>query len=214
MGQTLARLLLTAGHKLVLAGRHEPAEMAALTNELGPQASAVRAADLAAVSEVLVLAVRWPQVPAAIGALGPIAGKVLLDTTNNRIGPRPEDIVRIENGLGSSEIVARMLPGARVVKIFNNQPITALASLDPESGSEPKAIFLAGDDPQAKATASAIVRSLGAIPIDTGSLALGGRLQNTGAPLAGLGRLLEVAEAHEVMRHALAARRSIETDWT
>lgn len=206
MGRVLARLLAGAGHELALASRRDPAALAPLLAELGPRVHARRPGELAAFADVLVLAVRWPQLPAAIAALGPVPGKVILDTTNNRIGPRPEDVVDL-GGRGSSEVVAAMLPGAHVVKVFNNQPIAALAELATAGTVEPKAVFLAGDDAAAKALVAQLVRSLGgAAPLDTGSLKVGGGLQNTGSgPLAGHGRLLPLGEARAALAQALAA---------
>jgi 8-hydroxy-5-deazaflavin:NADPH oxidoreductase len=203
MGRTLARLFLAAGHEVALANRRGPAELASLVAQLGPGAQALRPGELAACSDVLVLAVRWAQIPEAIAALGPVTGKIVLDTTNNRVGPGPQDVVDLA-GRGSSEVVAEMLPGARVVKVFNNQPIASLPELADPAAVEPKAVFLAGDDESAKAVVSALVRSLGSVDaIDTGSLAVGGRLQNTGSGrLAGFGRLLSATEAREALRLA------------
>lgn len=203
MGRTLAGLFVAAGHEVYLANQRGPDALAPLIAQLGPKAQAARAGELPAVSDLIVLAVRWPQIPAAIASLGQVPGKVVLDTTNNRIGPRPEDVVDL-GGRGSSEVVAGWLPGARVVKIFNNQPITALAGLANPGGAEPKAIFLAGDDDAAKEMVCELVRSLGAVPLDTGRLVAGGRLQNTGGgPLAGHGRLLSSTEARVALQQAV-----------
>jgi hypothetical protein len=49
--------------------------------------------------------------------------------------------------------------------------------------SERLALFLAGDDPEAKAVVSDLVAEIGFTPVDTGSLAAGGRLQEPGSPI-------------------------------
>ncbi len=99
----------------------------------------------------------------------------------------------------SSEVVAALVPGARLVKAFNHQPIPGLESLGVLSAGETecKALFIAGDDTGAKQIVAQIIRKIGGEPIDTGNLRAGGRLQGTGAPLAGFGRLLNVQEAQE-----------------
>jgi len=87
------------------------------------------------------------------------------------------------------------VPGARVVKAFNHQPIPALAESLGSRPSARNALFLAGDNDAAKAVVAELMRSIGGEPIDTGGLRDGGRLRASGGgPLAGHGRLLTPAE--------------------
>jgi 8-hydroxy-5-deazaflavin:NADPH oxidoreductase len=69
------------------------------------------------------------------------------------------------------------MPGARVVKAFNTTYYKTLAS----EGTKPKegrlAIFLAGDDEQAKRVVAKLIEDIGFAPVDTGSLREGGRRQ-------------------------------------
>jgi predicted dinucleotide-binding enzyme len=101
----------------------------------------------------------------------------------------------------SSEVVAALIPGALLVKAFNHAPIPALASLGPTPGDQ-NALFMAGDDHSAKATVAALIADIGGEPIDTGTLRDGGRLQGTGGPLAGHGRLLTPDEARAILARA------------
>lgn len=197
MGQMLARLFITAGHQVQLANSRGPASLATIVAELGSDASAGNASDLAS-SDVIILAVPWVRVPAAIAGLGNMAGKIVIDTTNNRIGPRPEDTVDLGQQ-SSSDVVAGLLPGARLVKAFNHQPIAALGGLRATRNAEPRVLFVAGDDADAKGIVARLIRDIGGEPIDTGSIAIGGRLQATGGPLAGHGRLLGVTEARTLV---------------
>lgn len=206
MAQTLARLLLRAGHEVMLANSRSPETLTEVIADLGPGAWAARADELTRRADVIVLAVPWAHVPDALRSLGDATGAIVIDTTNNRVGPRPEDLVDL-GGRGSSEVVADLVPGARVVKAFNHQPIPALATL--AQPGEPRALFVAGDDGEAKALVSEIIRAIGGVPMDTGSLADGGRLQGTGTgPLAGHGRLLGVDEATQALDTARQARRA------
>ena len=198
LGQTLARLFVRAGHQVRLANSRGPESLATLVAELGPNASAGVPADVAGFGDLVVLATRWEQLPEAVKGLGPMAGRIVVDPTNNRVGPKPEDLIDIGDR-SSSEIVAELLPGARVVKAFIHQPIPALAELAGQAGSEPRALFVAGDDPAAKEVVAGLIRDIGAEPVDTGSLHRGGRWQNTGGPLAGHGRLLMVSEARRLL---------------
>lgn len=200
MGQMLARLFVTAGHQVQLANSRGPASLALLIEELGSNASAGNASDLVS-SDVIVLAVPWARVPAAIAGLGDVAGKIVIDATNNRVGPRPEDIVNLGQQ-SSSDVVAALLPGARLVKAFNHQPIAALGGLQTTGRIEPYALFVAGDDAETKGVVARLIRDIGGEPIDTGSIGTGGRLQATGGPLAGHGRLLGLSEARTVLAEA------------
>ena len=198
MGQMLARLLIGAGHTVRLSNSRGPESLAGLVAELGPGASAASPAAMVAGSDVIALATRWDQTPAAVRGLGPWDGKIVIDTTNNRFGPNPTDLYDL-GGRGSSEVVAELVPGARLVKAFNHQPIPSLADMAVPDGDR-RALFVAGDDPEANHVVAGLIRAMGGEPIITGDLRDGGRLQATGGgPLAGQGRLLSVAEARVIL---------------
>jgi predicted dinucleotide-binding enzyme len=200
MGRTLARLLVAAGHDVRLANSRGPDSLGDLVAELG--VTAVEVSDIARAADVVILATRWEQLPDATAAVPSWDGVVAVDTTNPRFGPGPDDVYDT-GARTSSEVVAELVPGARLVKAFNHQPIPALAA---ELGTERNALFLAGDDAEAKARVAALMRSIGGAPIDTGDLRAGGALQASGGgPLAGHGRLLTVAEARAILDEARRA---------
>ena len=58
-------------------------------------------------------------------------------------------------------------------------------------------IFLAGDDARAKDRVAQLIREIGFAPVDTGSLAIGGRLQEPGSKI--FDRPLLPAEARNVL---------------
>jgi predicted dinucleotide-binding enzyme len=125
------------------------------------------------------------------------AGKIVIDAMN------PYSAVGRVMDLGdrtSSEEVAKRMPKARLVKAFNTIYWKAL-----DTGSQPSAplddrlaIFLAGDDPQAKAVVSKLIEEIGFAPIDTGSLREGGRRQEPGSPT--YGRPMTAREARSILR--------------
>ncbi len=197
MGSTLARLFVAAGHSVTMANSRAPSSLDELVRELGSRAAAGTLADLASQSDVVVLSTRWEQAPRALAALSPSLGKVIIDATNHRFGPNPQDIYNI-GPRTSTEVIASFVPQARVVKAFNHAPISALRDIAQYSADDRKALFLSGDDTDAKRLVAAVIRDIGAEPIDVGNLRNGGMLQDTGRPLAGHGRLLSVKEAQQL----------------
>ncbi|WP_269506452.1 NADPH-dependent F420 reductase [Burkholderia sp. IMCC1007] len=83
----------------------------------------------------------------------------------------------------SSEVVADLVPGARVVKGFNHlQP--HLLSGDPSSEGGKRVLFYSGDDLAAKHVVGALIERLGFFGIDLGSLAMGAPCSIPRRPLA------------------------------
>jgi 8-hydroxy-5-deazaflavin:NADPH oxidoreductase len=195
MAQTLARVWLRAGHQVLLANSRGPESLAGLVAELGPGATAVTPPELRD-ADVIVLATRWAQLPAAVPLLGPLDGKIVVDPTNNFVDDKLVDL----GGRTSSEVVAELVPSARLVKGFNHLLIKRLGML--RDYPEPLALYLAGDDPAAKAVVAGLVRDLGGVPVDTGRLVEGGRRTGSGGILTGYDHPLTGAEAEAVLAGA------------
>ncbi|MFJ3880599.1 NADPH-dependent F420 reductase [Streptomyces sp. NPDC090077] len=182
IGSALARILVAAGHPVVLANATGPGTLGPLLAELGPDATAARPVEAAGEADLLVLMVPFAGVR---GLLPPhvVQDKVLVDATNAFNGPgTPADL----GGRGSSELVAEWYPGARVVKSLNTMHFETLAVAGAASGrtaSERLAHYTAGDDPKAKEIVAGIITDLGYAPVDTGPLHSGGILQQPGGPL-------------------------------
>jgi 8-hydroxy-5-deazaflavin:NADPH oxidoreductase len=102
------------------------------------------------------------------------------------------------DGLTSSELVARALPGARVVKAFNTMYYETLGTGGRPSGNSRLVLFVAGDDAEAKGIVSQLIEQIGFAPVDTGPLGEGGRRQQPGS------LLYNVPMDEEQAREALA----------
>ena len=113
-------------------------------------------AETAAHGEVVLLAVPASSAAGALAAAGPLAGKVLVDATND-----------VSGGPGRSAI-AELAPDARYVKAFN----TVFAALhgEPPPVAGPPALLLCGDDAAAKAVVGRLARDAGYEPFDAGGL--------------------------------------------
>jgi hypothetical protein len=176
IGGTLARLAVDAGLDVVLSNSRGPETLSALASELGSRASAGTAEDAAAAGDQVVVTIPFKnlrQVPRA-----PLAGKVVLDT-GNYYPQRDGQIAELDAGTTtSSELLQRHLQRSRVVKVFNNIYFEHLRSLARPSGAPDRtALPIAGDDPEAKAQATALLDTLGFDAVDAGTLAESWRME-------------------------------------
>jgi predicted dinucleotide-binding enzyme len=174
IGGVVARLALAQGHDVVLSNSRGPETLADLVAELGPKARAGTAAEAAAAGEVVVVTVpfgRYREVP-----VGPLAGKVVIDT-NNYYWERDGHFEEIDAGATSeSELLAAHLPASRVVKAFNTIQYTELASHGRPAGTPGRrALPIAGDDADAKQVVTDLIGSFGFDVVDAGKLAEGRR---------------------------------------
>ena len=176
IGSTLARLAIDAGYDVVLSNSRGPETLADLVGGLGPTARAATAAEAARAGDLVVVTIplkAYEAVPAA-----PLAGKIVIDTNNyypQRDGRFPE----LDAGTAtSSELLARRLPGAHVVKAFNHITSGDLGSQGEPAGTPGRrALAIAGDDAGAKETVAALIDRFGFDVVDVGPLAEGWRYQ-------------------------------------
>jgi predicted dinucleotide-binding enzyme len=180
-GQAFARVAQRAGREVVIANSRGPQSLAAVVEALGTGVSAGTAGEAAA-SAMVVIAVPWASVPKAVASLA-WDGNIVVDQTNAFVFPdmKPADL----GGRSSSEIVAELVEGARVVKAANTLGAGLLGS-DPHEAGGRRVLFLSGDDGAAKAVVADLFEGAGFFPVDLGDLATGGRMQQAGGPLAGV----------------------------
>ncbi len=183
IGMAIAQALAHAGIDAVIANSRGPSSLADAVAALGSRIRAVEASE-AAQADLVFLAVNWSKLPGAVRGLGPWQGRIVVDANNPIEAPafRPFDL----GGRTSSEIVADMLPGARLVKAFNHlQP--ALLAGNPGAEGGRRVLFVSGDDVAAKAAVVRLIGRLGFFGLDLGMLVDGGRLhQFPGGPLPAL----------------------------
>jgi len=171
VGGTLGTRWARAGHEVVWGVRDPAAtKIAALCAAAGHGARAATVAEAAAGAEVIVLATPWRAVAEVLAACGDLAGRALLDCTN----PLTPDLAGLAVPSGGGE-VARLAPGARVVKIFNTVGFNVMA--DPRFGERAATMLYCGDDEAAKAVAAALAADLGLEAVDAGPLAKAGLLE-------------------------------------
>jgi len=175
LGQAMARTGLRAGREVVLANSRGPDSLSSEVATLGDGATA-GTVEQAAQDPIVVLAVPWPRVPEAVRSLD-WSGRIVIDATND-FDPGDRD------GRTSSEVVADLVAGARVVKAANTLGAAVLAA-DPHEAGGRRVIFLSGDDADAKSEVAALFDDAGFSVIDLGGLRDGGAMQQVHGPLAG-----------------------------
>jgi predicted dinucleotide-binding enzyme len=180
IGTAFARMLARAGIEATISNSRGPDSLKELVRELGPSIKAGTREE-AARADIVFIAVNWTKLPAALAGLPGWDGRIVIDANNPIEAPlfKPVDL----QGRVSSEVVADLLPGARVVKAFNHLRAEVLAG-DPRTNGGRRVLFYSGNDNAAKAEVAALIERTGFVGIDLGSLAVGGKLaQFPGGPL-------------------------------
>jgi len=180
IGTALATLFTRTGHSVILANSRGPDSLRDKAQALGKNARAGTREE-AARADLLVLSVSWAALEEATAGLPDLKGRIVIDTMNPVLQPgfRLAEL----DGLASSQVVAKHLPGARLVKIANTLP-TALLAAEPRTPNGARVLFMSGDDAAAKGEVKGLFEDIGFAVIDLGDLATGARLQQfPGGPL-------------------------------
>lgn len=183
IGRAIATALARAGIAATLSNSRGPDSLAETVAAIGPTIQAGTREEAAA-KDLVFVAVNWSRLPGALAGLPDFGQRIVIDANNAIEAPlfKPADL----QGRTSSDIVADLVPGARVIKAFNHLLAEHLAS-DPRREGGRRVLFYSGDDVQAKADVGALIDRLGFFGIDLGALAIGARLvQFPGGPLPAL----------------------------
>ncbi len=183
IGATLAELCAEAGHDVTIANSRDPATLAQFVAGFGGLPGSVRAAsaaDTVRTTELVILAMPW-HARTALPDPALSTGTIVVDATN----PYDADgttVLDLEPTT-STEIIAALLPGARLVKAFNTMWWKNLRDQRRPPGDPARlALLAAGDDPEAKSIVMSLIEQVGFDPVDAGGLANGGRRQQPGSP--------------------------------
>ncbi len=181
--QAFAKRALKAGHKVKLSNNRGPESLREIVNRLGPGAMAATKEEAAA-CEMVLLAVPWDNVPETLASLPKWRNQILIDGTNPYHGKagtfKPADV----GNLSTSQLVAALAPGARVVKALNNMTVPNLEA-DPVVNGAKRVAFISADDDGAKNRVESLLEGFGYAVVDLGNLRNGGLIQQAGGPLVG-----------------------------
>jgi 8-hydroxy-5-deazaflavin:NADPH oxidoreductase len=159
IGGNIARRAALAGYDVTVSFARDRANLTALAAEIG--GTAVEPAD-AARAELVVLSVPWGVIDAALAQAGSLAGRVVIDTTNQFGRGGSLDL----NGRTAARYNADRMPGARYTKCFNTLTAGFQAAVATRTGDDRVVQWIAGDDPQAKTTVAQLVEDAGYVAVD------------------------------------------------
>ncbi len=200
IGSQVARLAVKHGYDVVVSNSRGPETLAGLVEELGPRARAGTAVDAAKAGDIVVVTIplkSYRRVP-----VEPLAGKIVIDT-NNYYPQRDGHIAELDNETTTTaELLQAHLPTSKVVKAFNHIYAAALTiEGQPPGTKNRRALVIAGDDRDAKATVTRLIDQFGFDVVDAGPLKEGWRIQRD-TPGYGPRR-----NAEELRRDLAAAKR-------
>ncbi len=167
VGTALARALKGSGHGVVIGTREPEGPRAQrLAAETGASLAAPAAA--AAGAETVILALPWAVAQDAVGALGDLAGKIVIDCMNPLGMVGGSLALTVGHMTSGGEILAGWLPRARIVKTLNQVGAEIMA--DAARLPQRPVMFMAGDDAAAKESVARLLTALGFEPLDAGDL--------------------------------------------
>jgi predicted dinucleotide-binding enzyme len=149
VGGALARGLAKAGHQVRAVGRDEKAAREAVSE-----------------AELVFLAVPYVALEAALASLGDgLRDKWVVDVTNPLTKDRQLALGFTSSG---AEELQKKLPAAKVVKAFNM--VFAQTMESGRAQGQQLTVFVAGDDPGAKAAVLSLAAAVGFDALDAGPL--------------------------------------------
>jgi hypothetical protein len=161
VGGGLGRAFGAAGHEVVFGVRDPESTktMAALADI--PDAEAMAPGDAVVGADVIVFALRPVAVPSMAAEIGSLDGRIVIDAMNRFDG---------EPTRSMTQELAALLPGAKLAKAFNTTGYENYTTARERTSKA--AMFVAGDDPDAKQVAMSLATELGFRAEDAGGLAV------------------------------------------
>jgi 8-hydroxy-5-deazaflavin:NADPH oxidoreductase len=160
VGGGLGTAFAAVGHEVVFGVRDPDSDKCSAAVAAASGSRATSPAEAVAGAEVVVFALRWPAVLAIVADLPGLSGRVVIDAMNRFDG----DPLR-----STTEDLADLLPGAKLVKAFNTIGFENLTTAS--ARRVPAAMFVAGDDEEAKRVAIDLATQIGFVAEDAGPLA-------------------------------------------
>ena len=194
IGGNAARQAARVGHEVKLSFSRDGATLSALAAELGERASTGTARDAVEFGEVVVFAVPWSVIPAALEQAGDLGGRIVIDTTNQfGSGPMPAA------GQTAASFNAARMSGARYVKSFNTLTSAFQEQVAGREGGDRVVQWVCGDDEDAKRLVGELIAQMGYLPVDLGGTAAAAVMEAPRRPGSVYGEEYRGAKAQAVV---------------
>ena len=166
MARAIGLRAVAAGRSVQVLDR-SPDNAAKLAAELGSKTSSGSLGDVPE-GDIVVLALYFePAKEVAMHYGDTLSGKTVVEISNP-VNMQTGDSLEVEPGTSAAEEVARLLPGARVVKAFNTTFASTLA--EGSAKGMPLDVFIASDSEPARNEVAAFVAAAGLRPLQVGAL--------------------------------------------
>jgi predicted dinucleotide-binding enzyme len=160
VGGGLGRAFSAVGHDVVFGVRDPDSTKTQAALAESGVSEATSPADAVEGADVVVFALRPVAVGATVREMGSLSGRIVIDAMNRF----DADATR-----SMTQELAALLPGAKLAKCFNTIGYENYATAADRATKV--AMFVAGDDPDAKRVAMDLAAELGFRPEDAGGLA-------------------------------------------
>ena len=169
MGGKLGTLFARAGHEVVFSYARSRSKLDALVREAGKTTRAGTPREAVQHADVVLLAVHWNRLDDVLRQAGDLAGKVLI-TCSLPMDDDDTGLIVAHTSSGA-EVLAKRLPGTRVVSAFGTVPSEVLVAVFEarDIDGRPSLVYC-GDDAGAKAIAARLIHDVGFDPVDAGPL--------------------------------------------
>ena len=176
IGSQLASLSAANGYDVVVSNSRGPESLTEMVKKLGPRARAGLPVDAAREGDIVIISIpfkAYRSVP-----VEPLSGKILIDT-NNYYSQRDGQIPELDDeSTTTAELLQAHLPASKVVKAFNHIYASQLTTDGTPAGTKNRrALVIAGNDRDAKATVTRLLDQFGFDTVDAGPLGEGWRIQ-------------------------------------
>jgi predicted dinucleotide-binding enzyme len=157
IGGTLGGKWLAAGHEIQFGVRDATSQKTLSALEQAKGAKAVRVDESIAFAEVVLFSIPWATVPEVASAnADKLEGKIILDATNNFMGPVINNLSALKNAA----------PNARIYRAFNSLGWEVFAQ--PILNGQQADMFYSGADGETRAQVHQLIKEIGVNPIWVG----------------------------------------------
>lgn len=172
MGSSLGKIWAERNHQVMFSYSRNSSKLREVAQAIGPNAGFGTPADAAQFADVMLLAAPWEKVEDALRAAGSdhgaFDGKIVIDCTNPLL-PDARGLA-VDSLTSGAEEIAKLIPGAYVVKAFNTVIAQVLRAASRSSGSRMVTVFYCGDHEPAKAVVADLIVESGFEAVDAGPL--------------------------------------------